>query len=259
MSGSRSAALALGVALLAAVLIPGVLRISTAWRIAAVLALTAALLAVEDPELPVVTGLQGTGSLTHRLAALDAAVRLTDRSPAQTLFGSGHGVARPTSSPEGCLQLDGFFAVDNQLVATFAVAGLVGRGRARRRGGGRTAARAPRDPAGRAAAGAMFGLFDVLEWTATRVLVDVLLCLGTARPTDGDPDRSPQVHPRARRWSQWPPSHCPDEADVTEHRSNPRTARRRAHLPARAPAGAACSPNSSRRPTRRGPRERRSS
>ena len=197
LSGSRSAVLALGVALIATVLAPGVLRISTAWRIVAVLALTTAVLMVDTAELTVVSSLQGTGSLTHRVAAWEAVGRLADRSPVQALFGSGAG-SLPDLFASGLLQLDGFFAVDNQLVATFAVAGLVGvvalvgavavgllRGH-----------RATRPAA--LVVVLMFAVFDVLEWTATSVLVAVLLCLGTARPTDGAPDSSspgdPSMH-----------------------------------------------------------------
>ncbi|MGY2085978.1 hypothetical protein [Blastococcus sp. SYSU DS0539] len=184
LSGSRSAALALGVALLVAVLAPGVLRIGAAWRAAAVLALTGALLALRTAELGVVAGLEGTGSLTHRLAALDAAVRLADRPLVQTLVGSGQG-SLPDLFAARLLQLDGFFAVDNQLVATFAVAGLIG-------ALALVAAvvtgllRGPRESRPAALVTVlMFASFDVLEWTATAVLVVVLVCLGTAR-REGD-------------------------------------------------------------------------
>lgn len=184
LSGSRSAVLALGVALIACALVPGVLRIGTAWRIVAVLALTSAVLMVDPAELTVVSSLQGTGSLTHRVAAWDAVGRLAERSPVQTLFGSGAG-SLPDLFASGLLQLDGFFAVDNQIVATFAVAGLVGvvalvsavavgllRGHRDTR------------PAALAIV-LMFGVFDVLEWTATSVAFTVLLCLGTATRGDG--------------------------------------------------------------------------
>jgi hypothetical protein len=190
LSGSRSAALALGVALIVTVLAPGVMRISTTWRIVAVLALTAVMLTVNASELTVVSSLQGTGSLTHRLAAWDAFARLADRSPVQTLFGSGAG-SLPDLFASGLLQLDGFFAVDNQLVATFAVAGLVGVvalvaavvvGLLRGHRGTRPAA---------LLVVLMFGVFDVLEWTATTVLVAVLLCLGTARRSDGAAQAGP--------------------------------------------------------------------
>ena len=208
LSGSRSAALALGLALLATVLIPGILRISPAWRTVAVLAVTGALIAVDAAELPVVAGLQGTGSLTHRLAALDAAGRLADRSPAQTLFGSGQGSLRDLFDA-GLLQRDGFFAVDNQLVTTFAVAGLAGvvalvaavavsllRGHRSSR------------PAALLMV-VMFGSFDVLEWTATAVLVAVLMCLRTRRRPDGEADLAGSSTAAGRSMLQMdpPPQH----------------------------------------------------
>ncbi|MCW2742162.1 MAG: hypothetical protein JWR45_2584 [Blastococcus sp.] len=186
LSGSRSAALVLGLALLAGVMTPGVLRVGAAWRTAAALVLSAGVLAVQETELPVVTGLQGTGSLTHRLAALDAAGRLADRSVEQVLLGSG-AESLDDLFAAGLLQLDGFFAVDNQLVATFAVAGLIGVlalvgavlvGLVRGHRSTRPAA---------LLLVLMFFSFDVLEWNFTAVLLVVLSVLGSGRPEGRHP------------------------------------------------------------------------
>ncbi len=205
LSGSRSAALVLGLALLVAVLLPGVLRIGPSWRAAAVLGLAGAVLVVDAGELAVVRGLEGTGSLTHRLAAWDAAGRLAGRPPAEFLLGSGAGSLDDLFAAR-LLQLDGFFAVDNQLVATFAVAGLLGvlallvtvaTGLL----GGHRASR----PAALLLV-LTFGSFDVLEWTAPAVLTVALLCLGTARrparsPLPGQPPLLPPHPLPLTRWT----------------------------------------------------------
>ncbi len=187
LSGSRSAALVLGLALLAAVLLPGVLRIGTAWRTVAVLGLAGVLLVVDAAELAVVRGLEGTGSLTHRLAAWEAAGRLAERPLGQLLLGSGAGSLDDLFAAR-LLQLDGFFAVDNQVVATFAVAGLLGvlALLTAVAAGLLTGHRASRPAA--LLLVLTFGSFDVLEWTAPAVLTLTLLCLGTARsPHPADP------------------------------------------------------------------------
>ncbi|TWH71544.1 hypothetical protein JD78_00041 [Modestobacter roseus] len=180
LSGSRSAALALLVAVFVAALVPGALRVQPVARTVVLLGAVVALLTVEVGSLRVVTSLQGTGSLTHRLGALDAAERLAERPLAQTLLGSGTGSLRDLFDA-GLLQLDGFFAVDNQFVATFATAGLVG---ALALIGLVAAGLLHGHRATRPAAllmVAMFLSFDVLEWTATAVLTVVLLTLGTGR------------------------------------------------------------------------------
>ncbi|MGY1694465.1 hypothetical protein ACI780_06060 [Geodermatophilus sp. SYSU D00814] len=187
MSGSRSAALVLCLAAVVAVLTPRALRIGATARVLVVLALAGAVLLLRDTRLTVVASLEGTGSLTHRLAALDAAGRLLDRPVEQTLLGSGTGSLDDLFA-SGLLQLDGFFAVDNQLVTTFALAGLVGlaallalvvvgllRG----------------VPEVRPAALLLVGMvmsFDLLEWNATAVLFVALVLLGSAAPRAGDPD-----------------------------------------------------------------------
>lgn len=187
MSGSRSAALVLCIAVLLTVLVPGTFRIGAATRVAAVLGLAGAALILRNADIEALESLEGTGSLTHRLAAFDAAVRLIDRPLAQTLLGSGTG-SLDDLFDAGLLQLDGFFAVDNQLVATFAVAGLVGlaalvavlllgllRG----------------DPQVRPAALVMAGMvmsFDLLEWNVTAVLLVGLVLAGSgARPVPPPP------------------------------------------------------------------------
>lgn len=186
LSGSRSAALSLLVAVLVATLVPGALRLHPAARTLIVLGAVATLLLVEVSSLRVVTSVQGTGSLTHRLGALDAAQRLADRPPLQTLLGSGTGSLRDLFDA-GYLQLDGFFAVDNQFVATFATAGLIG---ALALVGLVMAGLLRGDRGTRPAAlflVLMFLSFDVLEWHATAVLTVVLLVLGSRRAPAGVP------------------------------------------------------------------------
>lgn len=177
LSGSRSAALTLLVAVVVATLLPGALRISAAARTVLVLGAVGSVLLVDPGSLRVVTSVQGTGSLTHRLGALDAADRLADRPAVQTLLGSGTGALRDLFDA-GFLQLDGFFAVDNQFVATFATAGLVG---ALALVGLVVTGLLSGDRGTRPAAVllvAMFLSFDVLEWHSTAVLTVVLLLLG---------------------------------------------------------------------------------
>lgn len=186
LSGSRSAALSLLVTVLVATLLPGALRLHPVARTVVLLGSVAAFLSVQVGSLAVVTSLQGTGSLTHRLGALDAAERLADRPLAQTLLGSGTGSLHDLFTA-GLLQLDGFFAVDNQFVATFATAGLLGvlalaalvvAGLV----GGHRATR----PAALLMV-SMFLSFDVLEWNATAVLTVVLLVLRPERGAQDDP------------------------------------------------------------------------
>jgi hypothetical protein len=82
---------------------------------------------------------------------------------------------------QGFLQQDGFFAVDDQWVTTFAVAGAVGLaalvaavlfGLVHGTGPTRPAVLVPV---------LMFLSFDLLEWRATAVLFGVLIALGTGR------------------------------------------------------------------------------
>lgn len=177
LSGSRSAALALAVALVCTLVVPGVVRLAPVWRCAGVLAVAVAAVSVDVTSLRAVSSLEGTGSLTHRLGALDAAGRLLDRPVAESLLGSGTGSLRRLFA-QGYLQVDGFFAVDNQFVTTLALGGLVGvvalaaavlvgllRG----------------DRATRPAllvVVVLFASFDVLQWNATAVLLVLLLPLG---------------------------------------------------------------------------------
>lgn len=194
LSGSRSAALALVLALLLALLVPGVLSVGPAGRSIAVLAAVITLVVVDVTALPAVTSLEGTGSVTHRLGALQAVGRLAGRPLDETLFGSGEGSLKRLFA-EGLLQVDGFLAVDNQVVTTFAVAGLTGalaliaavvigllRG-----------ARSTRPAA--ALLVVMFFSFDVLEWRATAVLFAVLVALGE-RARRNTPDAGGSGGPR---------------------------------------------------------------
>jgi O-antigen ligase len=187
LSGSRSAALTLVMSVLLAVLWPGVARIGILFR-AVVLAAVGVLFAwVDITALPAATSLAGTGSLTHRLGAFDAVSRLISRDTGELLFGSGQG-SLASLFADGLLQLDGFYAVDNQWVTTFALGGLVGvvalgaavavgllRGHRRTR------------PALLVVAGMLLS-FDVLEWRAIALLLAVFVALGTSRvsgPVDG--------------------------------------------------------------------------
>lgn len=191
LSGSRSAALALVIAVLVALLVPGVVRIDPLGRVVAALSVVVTLVLVDVTTLPAVTSLEGTGSVSHRLGALQAVDRLVGRPLDETLLGSGAGSLQRLFA-EGLLQSDGFLAVDNQLVTTFAVAGLVGAvalaaavltGLVR---GGRSTR-----PAALVAT-VMFFSFDVLEWTSTAVLFAVLVALGRrSDPTQPAADREP--------------------------------------------------------------------
>lgn len=186
LSGSRSAALSLLVGLLVATLVPGALRLSAAARTVIVLGAAGALLLVDVASLRVVNSVQGTGSLTHRLGALDAAERLAERPLPQTLLGSGAGSLRDLFDA-GFLQLDGFFAVDNQFVATFATAGLIGAlALVALVGVGLVGGHRGTRPAALLMV-VMFLSFDVLEWHATALLAVVLLVLGYRQAPAGEP------------------------------------------------------------------------
>jgi hypothetical protein len=185
LSGSRSAALVLLAGLLAGLLWPGATRTGAAGRVVVLLAAGVAVLVSDVPAHPALTSLEGTGSLTHRLGALEAVGRLLGRPLPETLFGSGEG-SLLTLYADGLLQRDGFFAVDNQLVTTFALSGLVGVlclvaavGVGLLRGDRSTRA-------GALVVVLMFASFDTLEWTSTAVLLAVLVALGAARAPDED-------------------------------------------------------------------------
>lgn len=196
LSGARSAVLALPVALLLSVMIPLRWRFAGALRLAMVVGAATALVFGNLQDARIISSLQGTGSLTHRLGAIDAAIRLTTRPLTQTLFGSGWN-SLPELFAANYLQLDGFLAVDNQVVTAMALGGLVGAialvaaalyGLARAR------------PAVRPAVAViflMFFSFDLLLWFAPATLFFALLALGSAVPElygadgDGEPNPSP--------------------------------------------------------------------
>jgi hypothetical protein len=176
LSGSRSAALALAVALVCTLVVPGVVRLAPVWRCVGVLAGAAAVVAVDVTSLRAVSSLEGTGSLTHRLGALDAAGRLLDRPLVESLLGSGTGSLQRLFA-QGYLQTDGFFAVDNQFVTTLALGGLLG---VLALGAAVVVGLLRGDRATRPAAlvvVVLFFSFDVLQWNATAVLLAVLLGL----------------------------------------------------------------------------------
>ncbi|SNR41445.1 O-antigen ligase [Blastococcus mobilis] len=190
LSGSRSAALVLAVCLVLGWFWPGVARVGAPARLVLVGGVAAALFRVDLAGLTAVSSLAESGSLTHRLGAVDAGFRLLGRPAGELLLGSGAG-SLPALFADGLLQQDGFRAVDNQVVTTFALAGLVGVaallaavGTGLLRG----------DRASRPAALVvvlMFLSFDVLQWTAAAVLLAVLIPLGTARPTSADVGEDP--------------------------------------------------------------------
>ncbi|TFV52994.1 hypothetical protein [Blastococcus sp. TF02A-35] len=181
LSGSRSAAAVLVVGVVAAAVWPGASRTGAAGRVLLGLAGVVGILVSGVSEVPLLASLEGTGSLTHRLGALEAVGRLSDRPLPEILLGSGEG-SLGVLYADGLLQQDGFFAVDNQLVTTFALAGLVGVALlvAAVLAGLLRGDRSTRP--GLLALVLMFAAFDTLEWTSTAVLFAVLLGLGAARP-----------------------------------------------------------------------------
>lgn len=180
-SGSRSAVLALPLALLFAALIPLGWRYGGVLRAALLLGATAAFAFGNLQDATVFSSLSNTGSLTHRIGAINAALKLTTRPLRQALFGSGFDSV-PDLFDAGYLQDDGFRTVDNQLVTTMALGGTVGLvlllaavgyGLARAR------------PAVRPAVvliGVMFFSFDLLNWFSPMLLFFTLLSLGSAVP-----------------------------------------------------------------------------
>ena len=100
-------------------------RHSLVWRVITVVSVTVFFLSSGLSLLTETVGLNDTGSLTHRIAAFDAAGRLLDRSTPEILFGSGSGSIKSLFDL-GLLQSDGFDVVDNEFVTIFAVSGLIG-------------------------------------------------------------------------------------------------------------------------------------
>jgi hypothetical protein len=212
LSGSRSAVLAAVLAIALGVFLPG-RRHAVLVRFAAVVTTAIILFTVDLSELPIFTSLEGTGSLEHRLGALEAAGRLVDRPILEMLFGSGAGSLSELFA-SGFLQVDGFFAVDNQLVQTFAVAGLVGLlcllgvvvlGLARGDRSTRPAA---------LCVFAMFFSFDILAWQSTALLFVVLAGLGSAPPSS-----APVVRPVVRARPRI--DRGPFEADPAREETSP--------------------------------------
>ncbi len=179
LSGSRSAALLLLVVCVLGWLWPGATRLGAPGKLVLVAGVVLSLWRIDVLQLRLVSSLSGTGSLTHRLGAIEAAGRLLGRPAAELMFGSGDG-ALPALFARGLLQQDGFGAVDDQFVTTLALAGLAGLVALLAAivlgllGGERTTR-----PAALLAV-LMFLSFDVLEWTATALLFALLIALGTA-------------------------------------------------------------------------------
>jgi hypothetical protein len=187
LSGSRSAAIVLVVAVAYGLLRPGTSRAGTLGQVVVLVAGAVAVLTVDVSDLPQLSSLVGTGSLDHRLGALQSIDDLSGRPTVEALFGSGSG-ALSSLFTEGLLQTDGFTAVDNQLVTTFALAGvvgvacLVGAVLVGLLLGDRTTRPAA------VAAVLMFFSFDVLQWESSAVLAVVLLSLGVVRRTGAGAD-----------------------------------------------------------------------
>lgn len=197
-SGSRSAVLALPLALLFAALIPIGWRYAGVLRAALVLGATAAFAFGNVQDATVFSGLGNTGSLTHRIGAINAAGKLTTRPLRQSLFGSGFN-SIPDLFDAHYLQDDGFRTVDNQLVTTMAVGGTVGLvlllaalgyGLARARPGVRPAV---------VLIGVMFFSFDLLNWFAPMLLFFTLLSLGSAVPERYGSVAEPTTEPATAR------------------------------------------------------------
>jgi O-antigen ligase len=187
LSGSRSAAIVLVVAVAYGLLRPGTSRAGTLGQVVVLVAGAVAVLTVDVSDLPQLSSLAGTGSLDHRLGALQSIDDLSGRPTVEALFGSGSG-ALSSLFTEGLLQTDGFTAVDNQLVTTFALAGvvgvtcLVGAVLVGLLLGDRTTRPAA------VAAVLMFFSFDVLQWESSAVLAVVLLSLGVVQRTGAGAD-----------------------------------------------------------------------
>lgn len=180
LSGTRSAVACFVIAVAIGLCYTRMVAHPTAWRLVA--ASTAIVLAVtlNLGNLLVSSGLEGTGSLDHRVAALNAVSSLSLRAPSEVIGGSGYGSTKLLFN-QGLLQTDGFFAIDNQFVTAFALAGLLGFGTLLLliifgfiRGNRST----------RPAAIfliAMFFSFDLLQWTFTLVLFSSLIAAGSQR------------------------------------------------------------------------------
>jgi hypothetical protein len=128
-SGSRSAIVLLGVAF---VLGFGIQRSSLVLRVVTlgVVALIAALLVLNSAGFTEASGVGGfseTGSVTHRVGALESISRLTDQGALTVAVGNG-SASTPRLFRDGLLQSDGLEAVDNQFVLWFAQVGLIGTG-----------------------------------------------------------------------------------------------------------------------------------
>lgn len=124
----------------------------------------------------------GSGSVTHRAGAFQALPRLLGQDPLPLLFGNGF-LSRDRMFRSGLLQLDGFAAVDNQLVLTLSEAGLIGAliligvffSSIKMGADGGRAAMLALIP--------MMFVFDVLSWASTLVLFATLIGLCSLKRT----------------------------------------------------------------------------
>jgi hypothetical protein len=130
LSGTRSAVLAVALGLVFLIIFTPS-RMSGRVRnviILTILAIPASLNAtVRSYVVGIVEGLATSGSYTHRAGAFDSIPNLLSdlRSPFEVLLGSGVGAEGPLFA-KGLLQQDGLNVVDNQLVTTLIVGGLIG-------------------------------------------------------------------------------------------------------------------------------------
>ena len=125
LSGTRSALFFGIAAALVSLCLSANSRHVWSWRWITLVSAAIFLLGSGLSQLTEAAGLDNTGSLTHRIAAFDAAGRLFERSVPEILFGSGTGSIKPLFDL-GLLQSDGFEVVDNEFVSVFAVGGLLG-------------------------------------------------------------------------------------------------------------------------------------
>lgn len=131
LTGSRSAFVALGVALVVAVIAP---RLGARSRAAAVFligALAAAYVTSTTVRAYVTKNIEtftGSGSYSHRAGAFEAFDKLTTSlRPAQVWLGNGIG-SEAALFDRGLLQSDNFHVIDNMYISAFVWAGLIGLG-----------------------------------------------------------------------------------------------------------------------------------
>ena len=144
-----------------------------------------------------VASFTASGSVTHRLGALQAANKLSEGPAINTILGNG-AASEPRLFAEGQLQTDGLQAVDNQFVTTFAEAGLVGT--ILLIGLMAVSILAARDEvlACLLVCLAEFAIFDVLAWPSTLALVVTFVGVASRATFTESPRPVPTPRARAR-------------------------------------------------------------